>query len=413
MSLQVMPPEQAAEFRFFHHCRELCKQVFGRDDVVLFSYLVDCFEARYTTGIAHQAPELGWDEVRRFFAEPSRLTKKHAKSKKPALGATDPDTIARVGKLVVQYNGRDSFMRSNLGLQIKSLFQKASDSAFAGRGAVRLSQYGKGESLVLSWQPELSEPRMTRERGGKPAFTFFRDHRPGTVGVSTVVVYPEARTAYFDIAAYLLSPAGEKVKKATLVQHSGTMSNALITTLNELKIPTTVYIQSRATVRRTLGKTGVAHHYIPQENNIRANTPKDAPVNYSHYNPIASLSAVWIDQGEKDSFLFLSWYVYWTFLGYDAEKPKRHGSMQFYDKDKRIINKIYGHDQPGIMSFASSDRGMDNGYQILIARLAAFIEHLEVESKVNPSREDEAMRGRNGESSPANNESGRPQRANA
>jgi hypothetical protein len=231
---------------------------------------------------------------------------------------------------------------------------------------------------------------------------------------SRVLCFNKAREAYSAIISYLQSGESRKVDSATLVQHSGTYSHELIYELLKRQIPTTIYIQSIETILKVLGMYGYTSHYKSQEENQRRDLLAEfkEKADFRYYKPVASLSAVMIEHRDGDSFLLLSSYIYESFASYESSgrlQPRTMGKSTFdqpdgariHDvwkhnpkladaiietiRDPNEVNKIWGHRELSWIFF--SNRGKDRGFQLLLNRFQRFINHLELEQRVNPSVE--------------------------
>jgi hypothetical protein len=250
-------------------------------------------------------------------------------------------------------------------------------------------------------------PARTRRRPENSPYEFLqkqnlvKDDKGGIIraSASRTLVFPEAKNAYFAITNYIAHVAdiGEGTQSATLVQHSGTYGDTLITKLEELRVPMKVFHQSVATIRRVLGESGVMVHYASQKQNNRANRYKERPTDIIFSEPIFTLSAVWVEQGEADSFLFLSRYIYLTFAGCQtAHQRGLFGTQELMtciDADPRVVNKIWGHNQPGVIFFSADEHGApDEGYRCMAEYFRRFIELLDVDNEVNPSEEEKLKR---------------------
>jgi hypothetical protein len=241
------------------------------------------------------------------------------------------------------------------------------------------------------WTPDIA--RAERRRGVSPR-KYMAQHplsrdQDGHVIIhaepSDVLVFPRSDWAYEAIESYLSASVAHSTRSATLIQHSGTFSRDLIQKLESFKIPTTVYLQASTTVFKTLGDVGVRTHFDPMYKNVRGHRSRTSRVTYHYCKPITSLSAVSVDQAADDSFLFVSYYVFWTYLAYqeafDRGLLDTQQLMERLDRDVAAnIDKIWGHNQPGVILFSTDSRGRpDPGYQLLKTWFDRHIEHLKLE----------------------------------
>jgi hypothetical protein len=358
-----MSREEAEKIRFFERCREWSDNHDSPDEMFLFDFFVDAFEAKYKQHSGEGVPHLSWEkDIKRQFGH-ARPIKKGRRADVPInkadwesypsvkgrvekedQNAMSHSGLTQVVRLVRRIDKRSSFGKSKLWREANKLFAEATKTMAPQVAQVQLSapedKDGKDKDKIVLRAIATREPRKRPEKSRE------------------FEVLPWARDAYEALIEFIKQHGA---KRAVLIQLAARESELLIEELSKQRgCEVTVFLSSPKLFRNYV-KIQLQADFL----GLRPQAVTDAFRRHDEerakrlrifiYDVPPSVCGVRID----DTLLMLSWYRYQyphphadpsdtgVILGHESAailiRKGTHGFTELNNMFEKILNDYECH----------------------------------------------------------------------